>query len=308
MSNTTVAILLCTYNGEQFLAKQLDSFVAQTHADWQLWVSDDGSTDNTLIMLAEFAAKHPERVRTVRAGPRKGFAYNFLSLLQLDGLDADYFTYADQDDIWHPERLARGVAALSQLPDTQPRLYCSRTSYIDAQDACIGMSKLFTRRPSFPNALAQCIAGGNTMLFDRAALRLLKAADPANELSSHDWFTYLAVTAAGGNVVYDAFPTVSYRQHNDSLAGANRGLRASLWRATRMFRGDFKRWNDMNIASLQPLLGFFTPEATRQFHAFVRARSQKLPSRMVGVRRSGLYRQTFLGNIGIFVATLNNKI
>ena len=170
MSDANVAILLCTFNGAQFLAKQLDSFAAQTHAVWQLWVSDDGSTDNTRTILMEFATRHPARVRMVQTGPQRGFAYNFVNLLQRGDIDADYFAYADQDDIWHPERLARGVRALDEIKQVQPKLYGSRTTYIDSQDQLIGMSKLFTRRPSFPNALVQCIAGGNTMLFDKAAL------------------------------------------------------------------------------------------------------------------------------------------
>lgn len=308
MSNASVAILLCTYNGAQFLAKQLASFTAQTHANWQLWVSDDGSTDETHAILADFAASYPERVRVVQAGPQRGFAHNFLNLLQRDDIEADYFAYADQDDIWYPERLSRGLHALSDIPNKQPKLYCSRTQYIDGDDQPIGMSKLFTRSPSFPNALVQCIAGGNTMLFDKEARRLLNAADPTCAMSSHDWFTYLAVTATGGQVIYDPVPTVSYRQHRDSLAGGNRGVRASLWRASRLFRGDFKHWNDVNIAALQPLLTFFTPENKRRFDAFVCARHQNLPGRLRSLLRAGVYRQTLLGNIGILVATLNKKI
>ena len=109
-------------------------------------------------------------------------------------------------------------------------------------------------------------------------------------------------------MIYDTFPTVAYRQHSDSLAGANRGIRASVWRVLRMFRGDFKHWNDLNIAALQALLPFFTPENRKRFDIFVRARHQKLPGRMISLLRSGVYRQTFLGNMGILVAALNKKI
>lgn len=107
-----VAILLATYQGERFLAAQLDSIAAQSCRDWRLVVSDDGSTDTTREILRRFAAAHPDRDIELRDGPRQGATRNFLSLLDAVA-PGEAVAWCDQDDLWLPNRLARGLAALA---------------------------------------------------------------------------------------------------------------------------------------------------------------------------------------------------
>lgn len=107
-----VVILLATYQGERFLAAQLDSILAQSCRDWRLVVSDDGSTDATREILRRFAAAHPDRDIELRDGPRQGGTRNFLSLLDAVA-PGEAVAWCDQDDLWLPDRLARGLAALA---------------------------------------------------------------------------------------------------------------------------------------------------------------------------------------------------
>ena len=58
-----VAILMATYNGAQYLPVQLDSILNQDFEDWQLLISDDGSTDGTLNILADYQKRYPEKIR-----------------------------------------------------------------------------------------------------------------------------------------------------------------------------------------------------------------------------------------------------
>jgi cellulose synthase/poly-beta-1,6-N-acetylglucosamine synthase-like glycosyltransferase len=73
-----ITLLMATRNGAAYLPEQLASLAAQTECNWRLWVSDDGSTDATGLILAEFARHHPVRVL---GGPQQGAAQNFLTLL-----------------------------------------------------------------------------------------------------------------------------------------------------------------------------------------------------------------------------------
>lgn len=107
-----VVILLATYQGERFLATQLDSILAQSCRDWRLVVSDDGSTDATREILRRFAAAHPDRDIELRDGPRQGATRNFLSLLDAVA-PGEAVAWCDQDDLWLPDRLARGLAAIT---------------------------------------------------------------------------------------------------------------------------------------------------------------------------------------------------
>lgn len=303
-----VAILLCTYQGEKYLAAQLDSFAAQTYPNWKLWVSDDGSTDATANLLAAFAERCAPGQITVRAGPRRGFVTNFMSLLCHLSLQADYYALSDQDDIWHPDKLERAVKWLSQVPDTQPALYCTRTELIDEAGQSIGFSPLFTRPPAFGNALMQNVAGGNTMVMNNAARALLLEAGADIDVIAHDWWVYIVISACGGRVYYDPEPSLRYRQHGGNLIGANAGLGARLLRIRMLFQGHLKAWTNQHIRALEPMLPKLTPANRRIFDRFVSARQRSLLPRVIGIKRSGVYRQTPLGNLGLLAAAVSNRI
>jgi len=304
-----VAILLCTYQGQAYLAEQLDSYAAQTHEAWDLWVSDDGSKDRTHAILDAYRDTWRGRHEvTVFQGPRKGFAANFLSLLCRPEVEADYFSYSDQDDIWQAEKIERAVQWLDTVDPAIPALYCCRTQLVDESNQDIGCSPLFQRPPGFRNALVQNIAGGNTMVFNQAARRLMLAIGPAADVVAHDWLTYQAVCAGGGVVHYDPRPSLRYRQHGGNLIGSNSGLSARLTRVRMLLQGQLKDWNERNIRALAAIRSRMPEEARSVFDRFRQAREQSLPARVWGTLHSGVYRQTVPGNIGLLVAAIFNKI
>lgn len=235
----TVGILLCTFNGGAYLREQLESFLAQTYSDWCLFVSDDGSTDQTLAVLNDYRLRLGSRLVLLK-GPQRGFAQNFMSLIRNDNIKCDAYAFSDQDDIWLADKLQRSIAALESLPAVVPFLYCSRTRLIDTDGRVTGLTPLFKKRPSFKNALVQSLAGANTMLINEAARELLARTDVDAPIIAHDWLAYLIVSGCGGTVIYDAEPTLLYRQHDANLIGANAGLRNKLKRVRKMLGGRFK--------------------------------------------------------------------
>lgn len=307
-SAAQVAVLLCTYNGGPYLDEQLDSIARQTHPAIGIWVSDDGSTDGTLERLREWQLRWDMGPFEIVAGPRQGFVANFLSLLGNSSIQADYFAFADQDDVWEADRVARAVDWLAAQPADQPSLYGSRTRLIDGEGHPYGLSTCFTRQPSFRNALVQSLAGANTMLMNRAARDLLVAVSAGQSIVSHDWWSYLVITAAGGVAHYDPYPGLRYRQHRGNLAGSNLGLRAKLWRIRRLFAGHFKAWNERNLRALRQHEGRWTPEARRTLALFDRARRAWLPRRLWLLHRAGVYRQTWEGNLGLVVAAILGRL
>jgi glycosyltransferase involved in cell wall biosynthesis len=287
-----VAILLCTCNGERFLQEQLDSYAAQTHGNWTVWASDDASSDGTRARLErQRQAWGPERL-AVLGGPGQGGAANFMSLVRRDGIEADYFAFSDQDDVWQPDKLARAVAWLDSVPADRPALYCSRVRYIDEQGREIGLSPLWPRPPAFANALVQNIAGGNTMVFNRAARRLIGALAADVPVVVHDWWAYQVVTGGGGLVRFDPEPTLRYRQHAGNLIGANAGWLSRLRRAGQSLRGLHRGWLDIQLAALATVEPALTAEHARTLALFRQARRARLPARLSGIMRSGVHRQT----------------
>ena len=301
-----VAILLCTCHGQRYLAEQLDSFEAQTHANWEIWASDDCSKDETNAILETYRDKWKGRF-SIHCGPAEGFVANFLFLTGHAAIEADCYAYSDQDDIWEADKLQRAVSWLKTVPDHVPALYCSRTRLVDAEDNEIGLSPLFDKPPSFANALMQNIGGGNTMVFNRATRELLREAGRVDVIT-HDWWAYLVVTGCGGKVFYDTHPSLRYRQHDANLVGMNSSWQARLVRVRMLWQGRFRDLNDRHILALQRISHRLTPESRSILERFINARDRWLVPRIVGLYRSGVYRQTLLGNMGLLVAGIFRKM
>jgi glycosyltransferase involved in cell wall biosynthesis len=302
-----VAILLCTFNGAPYLHQQLDSFDCQTHSSWNLHISDDNSTDGTQEILERHALEQ-HRDYKLYAGPCKGFAANFMSLIKNTAISANFYSYADQDDIWEPKKLERALEILKQTPRDVPALYFSRTAYIDSTGELYGFSMKFDKAPCFKNALVQSIGGGNTMVFNHAARNLLIENSDLSSSISHDWWTYLVVAAAGGSIFYDPEPLVRYRQHGKNAAGQNITLLARLNRVRQLFNGRYKQWNSQHIAALRAMETQVTTENRQTLEAFSQARSGHFIARIYWLHRSKVFRQPYWNQWGLYVAALFKKL
>jgi glycosyltransferase involved in cell wall biosynthesis len=302
-----VAILMCTKDGATFIDDQLKSIAGQTHENWILIISDDGSKDETIAKLEKFADLHRPKI-TIRKGPGKGVCANFLSLANDPTIDADYFAFSDQDDVWRADKLRRALAWLASVPADVPGMYCGRTELMSMGEQSYGFSPLFRRPSAFQNALVQSLGGGNTMVFNRAAKRILELA-ATTTVVLHDWWVYQLVSAAGGTIQYDSQPMLKYRQHSDNLIGSNIGWRAGLVRLRMMLSGRFRDWNDANIAALWQLPAhLLQPNNRTTLEIFAKARSGSLPIRLYNLKRSGVYRQTLLGNLGLLAAVILKRL
>jgi glycosyltransferase involved in cell wall biosynthesis len=302
-----VIILLATLNGEEFLPEQLQSYRDQTHANWELLVSDDGSTDRTVALIKAFAKLVPQRV-TLREGRSEGFWKNFLSMVHLSDVDGEFFAYSDQDDIWGTDKLARAIDWLAGVPKDLPAVYFTRTALISSEGRPLGYSPLFRRPSTFQNALVQNIGGGNTMVFNRAAKLALAAIPEDVAVTSHDWWTYQVVTGIGGTAYFDPYPSLKYRQHEGNLVGANMGLHQRVVRLRAFAHGRVMIWNDINIKALNEIRHLLTPSNLATLDQFTLARKSTLPKRLSLLWRSGVYRQNALDNFGIFLGSIFRKI
>ena len=303
-----VRILLALYQGAGTLKAQLDSFAGQSHHNWSLLVSDDGSHDGGRGLVQEFADRKPDRVQLV-SGPGSGFAANFLSLLCRAGPHVPFAALSDQDDVWLPGKLARALSFLADVSPGRPAVYAGRTVICDHSLTPQRASPLWTRPPGFRNALVQSIAGGNTMVLNRAALDLVQeTARHATGIIAHDWWIYQIVTGAGGDIIYDLEPQVLYRQHGGNQIGANDTILASLRRLVHVLAGRFTAWNTANIAALERANHWLTPEAREILAIFKEMRGEPLAGRLAALRRSEIYRQTRRGNAALLAAAILNKL
>lgn len=303
-----VQILMATRNGGAHLAEQLASFTAQSHRQWSLRVSDDGSTDNTRAITEAF--RQPDgRAPHLVGGPCAGSSSaNFLSLLTAPDLPPDDpVALADQDDVWFPDRLERGLCALASRSDTVPTAFCSATLLADPDLRPIGRSRRH-RVFGFRNALVQNVVAGNTTLLNPAAVRLLRAAGPVS-VPYHDWWIYLLITAAGGSIVYDPAPTAWYRQHESNELGENRSAQARRRRARLVSNGTWRGWVNANLSALRGVPELIDPSMRHAIDAAGHLPGKtNLPDRarwLAGLRPR---RQTAFETAALYAAILAGRV
>lgn len=130
MSDLSVSIALCTFNGEPFLEKQLNSLAEQTRQPDELVVCDDGSTDRTIEILENFALKSSFPVKIFRNEKTLNYSKNFEKSASLCSKDLIFF--CDQDDVWQPEKISRVVNVFEENPEVGHVFHAFST--IDAED------------------------------------------------------------------------------------------------------------------------------------------------------------------------------
>ncbi len=290
-----VAVLLSTFDGARHLRPQLRSLAQQTYRRWTLLWRDDGSSDETTALIEAFKDELGEERCMAAAVPEGhlGITGSFLALLRQ--VPAGHVAaFADQDDVWLPEKLARGVSALQVVPADRPALYCARQCLVDEDLSPLGLSPQPSRSAGFPAALTQNVATGCTVMLNQAAIALVAASEPPDG-TLHDWWSYLLVSAAGGHLITDPVPVVLYRQHSANAVGAphsllRRGVMA-LRRGPDAFMQLFRRHVTGLLASGTAL----SPDAARDLRILEDALSGGLLPRLRAMRRvRSLVRRTRL--------------
>ncbi|WP_257884317.1 glycosyltransferase [Sulfitobacter sp. CW3] len=307
MSLPHIHILLCTKNGGPYIEAQLKSILAQTHQDWTLWISDDGSTDQTLPSVNRFIAAHSDRDIRVVTGPGKGCAQNFMTLLARPELTRAWIVFADQDDVWMPHKLTRAVDMIWR--GTGAQIYASRSIYTDAALNPIGMSPDYQRPFEFGNALVQNVLRGNTLVMPPDVTEFLVSTLPFAlnaGVPFHDWWVYQTATGAGFDVIHDAKPGLFYRQHDNNLLGSSRthaGHRAAI-----LLRRVFAEWIDRNVRVLSDLSPVLTRQSRRVLFDFIDWRAQPASDWRATPQSIGIYRQSLSGDIALRILARLGKL
>lgn len=224
-----VAILLSTYNGEKYVREQLTSFLNQTYRNIEIIIRDDGSKDGTIKILEKYVNTH-KNIKLVK-GKNLGFIKSFFELLKLG--NADYYAYADQDDIWFPNKIELAVNSLNNLDNEKPNMAFSNVDYHDVEMNFMGHGEEH-KTYSFTNSLYECVSQGMTMVINQKARDMILDNIPT-ECMFHDWWTYM-ICSGMGNIAYDDVVTVKYRRDKKNATVEGQGFFAILmWRIKNLF-------------------------------------------------------------------------
>jgi glycosyltransferase involved in cell wall biosynthesis len=230
-----ISILLASYNGERFIAEQIESLLNQTAQDFRVYICDDKSTDSTWAILRGYAEKHADTLFISQNEANSGGAkYNIFGMMARH--KDDYLMLCDQDDVWMPDKVERTLARMKEGEAE----YGAGTPLLVYTDLRVVDENLETISPSFKEAMnadyhktqfrhqiIQNTLTGCTAMYNRALANLIGEAPPY--MVMHDWWLMLVASAFGKIAPLDE-QTVLYRQHGKNEIGAKdvRTLRYKL--------------------------------------------------------------------------------
>ncbi len=214
-----VNIVLSTYNGARFLAEQLESIQKQTFTDWQLLIRDDGSTDITPQIIAEFVKADP-RIHFINEHDRQNFGVikNFFTLVKYE--KADYYFFSDQDDVWLPDKMATMLDEVIHHDKSQPLMIYMDLSVVD-QDLNVMHPSMICSQSHHANTTLLAELTENTVTGGVAMINhaLAEKWEDTDDVIMHDWYLALLATTTG-KLVYIDKPGELYRQHDNNVLGA----------------------------------------------------------------------------------------
>ncbi|WP_345753141.1 glycosyltransferase family 2 protein [Lactiplantibacillus pentosus] len=224
-----ITVILSTYNGEKYLQKQLDSILSQKGAEKDYLLSvlcrDDGSNDQTMDILNQYANSFSNVYIAESSGQNLGVRGSFFSLLR--EADADFYFFSDQDDIWHSDKIEAFLDAFEKTQSNLPAGVYSDLNLVDGQDKPLGKTMMesngwsYTEKRDFRLLFFKTRVTGASFAINEAAKDQIMEVDSSKlaKVGMHD--SILALLAmAYNNLIFIPKSLVSYRQHGDNVLGA----------------------------------------------------------------------------------------
>ena len=214
---------MSTYNGDKYIRTQLDSILNQKNCELTILVRDDGSTDRTTEILNEYQS---EKQLTWYTGYNLKPPCSFMDLV-FHAPDADYYAFADQDDIWDEDKMFCAIERLKRVEG--PAFYHSNARLADANGNPTGI-RLHKENPKLNFFSLACAGGilGCTMVFNHALRREVVTTAFPVRIRMHDYYMGMVGLGIGGTAIYDNTPHINYRQHGGNVLGVAVGLKAKL--------------------------------------------------------------------------------
>jgi rhamnosyltransferase len=232
------AVCLAAYNGMSFIKDQIDSILQQKNVIIQIFISVDQSSDGTEYYLEDWAQSEPRFTLLPFGRHFGGAGPNFYRLLREVNLSGfDYVSFADQDDIWHPEKLFRAHLLMTE----QGALgYSSNFNAFWPTGRARFIKKSWPQR-KWDFLFESAGPGCTYVVHFRVALQLQKLLCNANNevlrIDYHDWLTYAFVRSLNYPWVIDSWSSMKYRQHAHNQIGVNVGLRSFWFRVRKILNG-----------------------------------------------------------------------
>lgn len=240
--NNQIEILLATYNGEQYIAEQIESIMLQTYENWILSINDDGSTDATTTIVKSIANTEQRINLKSLQNNRHDAAGNFLALLA--DSNAPYIMFCDQDDVWDQNKIALQMDAMKAAEALygadNPLLIFTDSSVVDKERKVINPSFASTvpfkpENVTLAQLMVDNVAQGCSMLINRPLIKKMLKYPLPNSFPMHDYWAIVLATIFG-RIKFLPTSTIDYRQHELNVCGASREALTAKRGLTHVFK------------------------------------------------------------------------
>ncbi|NLK28940.1 MAG: glycosyltransferase family 2 protein [Clostridiales bacterium] len=220
-----VSIVMATYNGEKYIAEQIDSILASTYRDIELFIYDDGSKDSTLSILKDYECRYPDRIHVHQNKENQGVTLNFLNAITRT--TTDYVMLCDQDDVWKPDKIAATLKRMRnmevQLGKELPLAVFTDAEVVDSnlrtlEPSFFKTSHLDPRRTDLAHLLMENKLIGCTTMINASLRKVLQGHRLPKNAKFHDWWIAL-IAASLGKIGFLKQSTLLYRQHGNNVVG-----------------------------------------------------------------------------------------
>lgn len=281
----SVIVLMATYNGAEFIEEQLNSILEQIGVNLEIYIRDDGSTDETVNILHDYESRyhnvHIINDQFIGGSAAKNFRHLILSVSN----NANHYVFfADQDDRWKPEKLLNAMSLLKQGID----LYSSSLECFGPNIKRNYILRKVVNQTELDH-LFQALSAGCTYGISPELYQLLrselKSAWYVQNGFSHDWLIYTLARSNNFNIFHDNNPQVEYRQHSTNVQGSLKGLPGFLYRISNIGAKWYIGQIEHNLTLLKPnsnefalLRGLLDRKAPIIFKLCLRLRRSKIQS------------------------------
>lgn len=310
MGKKSIAIMMATYNGDQYICEQLNSILNQTNNDWVLFIHDDNSNDSTPQILFEYQKKNPDKIVLITDDSVRGGSSekNFSAIHKWvsENYDFDYYMFADQDDYWYEFKIEDSMNKMQEVEKNNqiPILVHTDLEIVDKDLNKIGDSffKYRALNPSvndLKHLLIQNNVTGCTMFWNHELNQILDLSSDA--VAMHDWWITL-VAASFGKIICLNDATIKYRQHDNNVVGATRVNTIGFIVKRLLGNSHVKETLKLSFKQAESFLLFYNSELTKSqvelINKFIEIPNKSKLSRISAVLHNKFLKQGIIQIIG----------
>ena len=250
----TVSVILASYNGEKYIIEQIDSILAQTYPIYEILIGDDGSADNTMSILNDYACKYGN-IKIISSNGKHGVNYNFKRLM--DTASGNYIAISDQDDIWFPEKIeimmreigTHVLAYSDAIPFSGMLIPYNKEQSVEFDS--------YIPENSIEDIMFNNVVSGHRMLVKK---EFINEIHEWNFDVYYDW--WLAISASYRNsIIYIPCPLVFWRRHDHSMTLLSPKREKKIFKVFKFisrrhsyFQSLLKLFNDLGIENEKQLI------------------------------------------------------